>query len=930
MLNSRLLLVLLPYCLNSSAILAQPRGYFTEPIVVNPIGFGAAIDARTVDDLTLYFSNCGTTGCGEQNGDSIDIWMATRSSVDEPFDNATLIEALSTDDHDAVAAVAEDGLSLYFMSDRDGNWDVYHAGRESQLGPFNEAVPIAELNTGEAQLAAALTSDETTIVYSEGPFLGSKTRLWISERPDKQTPFGVSRPVFSDEFSDDWPTLSSDGLTLFFVNRNSHAVRLGNRGNADIYVAFRESTSDDFGVPVNLNDAFAGTSVNRNEWQFSPYISPRWPAPGSLLYFTATESRNGLVDIIKQSTWIAQGDIDMDHEFTSADVDLLMSAIRGGASDHIYDMDGDGDMSPDRDDLTAWVRDIKATWFGDANLDGEFNSTDLVEVFQAGEYQDDVDLNSTWQTGDWDGDGEFDSGDFVVAFQEGGFEMGPRTQPTVVPEPMNYWAVVMLVLALRRRRETISVTRNPISRHRFLLVVATCAISSAAIAGPPRGYFTEPIDVNPIGFGSAIEATSLDDLTLYFSNCGHPDCGSQNGDNIDIWLATRNSTDEPFGNAASIDELNTDADDGLATVADNGLSLYFRSDRDGDWDLFHTSRVSQDVTFGEARPIIELNTGDAQIDASLSADETTIVYSQGEQLDAQVPTRLLIAERGNLQSPFEDSRPVFDDAFNDGWPTLSRDGLTLFFVNRSNGPLRPQSRGNSDIYVAFRESVSDDFGDATNLNDAFTGTRVNTREFQYMPFISPKWPAPGSLLYFSTAEASNDFVDTIKQSTWIAQGDINMDHEFTSTDVNLLMSAIRGGASDHIYDMDGDGDLSPGRDDLIAWVRDIKATWFGDANLDGEFNSTDLVEVFQAGEYQDGGDINSTWQTGDWDGDGEFDSGDFVFAFQEGGFEMGPRTGMVIVPEPMGCQLVIVLFLIGGLVERETFRIVGSARKSFD
>ena len=29
-------------------------------------------------------------------------------------------------------------------------------------------------------------------------------------------------------------------------------------------------------------------------------------------------------------------------------------------------------------------------------------------------------------------------------------------------------------------------------------------------------------------------------------------------------------------------------------------------------------------------------------------------------------------------------------------------------------------------------------------------------------------------------------------------------------------------------------------------------TWFGDVNLDGEFSSTDLVQVFQTGEYEDG------------------------------------------------------------------------------
>ena len=41
---------------------------------------------------------------------------------------------------------------------------------------------------------------------------------------------------------------------------------------------------------------------------------------------------------------------------------------------------------------------------GDANGNGVFNSSDLVQVFQVGEYEDEIDHNSTWAEGDWSGD----------------------------------------------------------------------------------------------------------------------------------------------------------------------------------------------------------------------------------------------------------------------------------------------------------------------------------------------------------------------------------------------------------------------------------------------------------------------------------------------------------------------------------------------
>jgi len=52
---------------------------------------------------------------------------------------------------------------------------------------------------------------------------------------------------------------------------------------------------------------------------------------------------------------------------------------------------------------------------GDANGDGIFDSADLVLVEQAGEFEDGVIGNSSFEEGDWNGDGEFTSADLVFA-----------------------------------------------------------------------------------------------------------------------------------------------------------------------------------------------------------------------------------------------------------------------------------------------------------------------------------------------------------------------------------------------------------------------------------------------------------------------------------------------------------------------------------
>ena len=78
-------------------------------------------------------------------------------------------------------------------------------------------------------------------------------------------------------------------------------------------------------------------------------------------------------------------------------------------------------VARDNRDRDTLIHDVLKTRFGDANLDLRFDSSDLVRVFQAGEYEDATPGNSTWEEGDWNADGEFNTADLVLAFQDGGY-----------------------------------------------------------------------------------------------------------------------------------------------------------------------------------------------------------------------------------------------------------------------------------------------------------------------------------------------------------------------------------------------------------------------------------------------------------------------------------------------------------------------------
>jgi hypothetical protein len=129
-------------------------------------------------------------------------------------------------------------------------------------------------------------------------------------------------------------------------------------------------------------------------------------------------------------------------------------------------------------------------------------------------------------------------------------------------------------------------------------------------------------------------------------------------------------------------------------------------------------------------------------------------------------------------------------------------------------------------------------------------------------------------------------------------GDFSGNGILDGEDVEMLKRASTLSVVEPFFDLNSDQIVDS--KDLEHWVQVVKGTYFGDANLDGEFNSVDLVHLFQAGEYEDGIEGNSTWATGDWNADGEFSSADLVLAFQDGGYEQGPRESLASVPEPSG------------------------------
>ena len=149
------------------------------------------------------------------------------------------------------------------------------------------------------------------------------------------------------------------------------------------------------------------------------------------------------------------GDFNADDNLDANDIDRFSAFVRDYRRwdwlRQMFDLNNDG--IADREDHRIWVKDLKHTWFGDADLDGQFNSNDLVAVFESGEYRDGIAMNSGWAEGDWNGDGDFDSSDLVAAFTDGGYDQGPRIAVNGVPEPTSFAMLFagLIGITIRRR-----------------------------------------------------------------------------------------------------------------------------------------------------------------------------------------------------------------------------------------------------------------------------------------------------------------------------------------------------------------------------------------------------------------------------------------------------------------------------------------------
>ena len=173
-------------------------------------------------------------------------------------------------------------------------------------------------------------------------------------------------------------------------------------------------------------------------------------------------------------------------------------------------------------------------------------------------------------------------------------------------------------------------------------------------------------------------------------------------------------------------------------------------------------------------------------------------------------------------------------------------------------------------------------------------------------FSLQAWESPhGAVLFSERPHGVLEFIPPFEPC------DVNSDRSCDTIDIDALTGALIVGDQTEVFDTNRDGIVTV--EDRMFYIEKVLNTYLGDSNLDGRFDSQDLVGVFEHGVYEDGLPGNAVWATGDWDGDLDFTSEDMVAVFIAGGYGAKLRPawrGVAAVPEPSSLTLLVLGLLL--------------------
>jgi hypothetical protein len=152
-----------------------------------PTNLGAALNSGADDNASTYFDNGGHPqlifGSGRLGGAARDLFLSSLQS-DGTWGAPTLIPELSSPTTENRPTIRQDGLEIFFYSDRlggSGSSDLWTATRPTVDAPWSTPVNLgATVNSSSVDQHPYLSADARTLVFSSNRSGGFD--LWMTTR----------------------------------------------------------------------------------------------------------------------------------------------------------------------------------------------------------------------------------------------------------------------------------------------------------------------------------------------------------------------------------------------------------------------------------------------------------------------------------------------------------------------------------------------------------------------------------------------------------------------------------------------------------------------------------------------------------------------------------------------------------------------------
>ena len=319
---------------------------------------------------------------------------------------------------------------------------------------------------------------------------------------------------------------------------------------------------------------------------------------------------------------------------------------------------------------------------------------------------------------------------------------------------------------------------------RCLMIVLALLIG---VGGQAKADFVfgTPTNLGPT-VNSAVEefgvSLSADGLSLYFSS-RRPGGEGHN----DIWVSTRATKEDDWAAPVNLGPpINSSAAEVNPCISADGLELYFndhptgpRPGSLGDGTIWVTRRATVSDAWGIPENLgPTINTSSAEAFPSLSADGLSLFFgSSWPNPGSASDWDLYVTRRATVDEAW--SEPVnlgetVNSASTDAFSGISADNLTLFF-----GSMRPGGSGGVDLWITRRATISDPWTEPANL-----GPTVNSAGLDVTPNLSPD----GLTLYFVSNRAGGSGGFDLWQVPISPVVDFNGDGKVDGGEVRIMAS----------------------------------------------------------------------------------------------------------------------------------------------